>query len=236
MDVLVPIAAKDPAFKDEYDLPKPLIEIRGQPMIKWATSCVDWVSNSSYTFPVLTSHIEEYRIDERLRDIYGSEITIIELNEMTDGAAVTALQAKDHLSEEELIILFGDQYICAPVRQTVQDTVADGVIAVFESSESCWSYAQTDDDGTVRAVAEKEVISTNATAGLYYFKQGSDFVQGAEQMIRKDIRTNSLFYVCPVYDELIEMDRHITVFNVNEMWSLGTPTAVARFKNGFRGE
>jgi dTDP-glucose pyrophosphorylase len=155
---------------------------------------------------------------------------------MTDGAARTALRAEEHLSDEELIILFGDQYIRAPVESKILHTDADGLIAVFESSESCCSYARTNDCGEVIEVAEKEVISSNATAGLYYFDSGIDFVEGAKQMIQKDVRTNGLFYICPVYNELIEMNKHIEVFSVEEMYSLGTPTDVITFEDNFEGE
>jgi NDP-sugar pyrophosphorylase family protein len=236
MDVLVPIAAEDTEFRAAgYEVPKPLIDIRGRPMIEWATACLEGIDSSSYIFPVLESHINEYDIDDRLRGMYGSEIEIVPIDVMTDGAAATALRAAEHLSDEELIVLFGDQYIHAPVRAAIRDADADGLIAIFESSEPRWSYAKTDGDGTVTEVAEKAVISSNATAGLYYFRSGSEFVEAAEQMIQKDIRTNGLFYICPVYNELIEMEKQIEVFPVDEMWSLGTPADVDAFEKKFEG-
>lgn len=231
MDVLVPIAAEDPEFQERgYELPKPLIDIQGTPMIKWATSCIDWIDSSCYIFPVLESHITKYSIDDRLHDIYGPEIDIVPIDGMTEGAAITALRAKDHLSTEDLLVLFGDQYIQAPIEETIHQSSADGLIAVFESSEPCWSYARTGPSGKVTEVAEKKVISSNATAGLYYFDKGTDFIHGAEQMIQKDIRTNGLFYICPVYNELIEMGRDVETFPVDEMRSLGAPDDIVRFE------
>ena len=47
-----------------------------------------------------------------------------------------------------------------------------------------------DEQGLVTEVAEKNPISDIATVGYYYWKQGSDFVKYAEDMIEKDIRVN----------------------------------------------
>ena len=43
----------------------------------------------------------------------------------------------------------------------------------------------------VTIVAEKKPISNIATVGIYYFKKGKYFVEAAEQMIGKNIRTNN---------------------------------------------
>lgn len=236
MDVLVPIAAEDPAFQSAgYNVPKSLVEVRGKPMVQWATSCVEWIDPRNYIFPVLESHIKSHRIDDRLRAIYGPDIEIVPIDGMTRGAAVTALRAREHLSDEDLLILFGDQHIRGPVRTWIRDTEADGVIPIFESSLPKWSYAKTNEAGVVMEVAEKEVISSNATAGLYYFSQGNDFVTGAERMIEKDVRTNGIFYVCPVFNELVQMGRHVETVLVDEMWDLGSPEAVKSFEERFGG-
>ena len=40
---------------------------------------------------------------------------------------------------------------------------------------------------------EKQVISNEATVGIYNFSKGSDFVSAADKMIAKNIRTNNEF-------------------------------------------
>ena len=80
----------------------------------------------------------------------------------------------------------------------------DGGILTFLSTHPKWSYAKKNDSGFVEEVAEKKPISTNATVGIYYYKKGSDYVRCAEKMIEKNIRTNNEFYVCPVYNQLID--------------------------------
>ena len=44
-----------------------------------------------------------------------------------------------------------------------------------------------------------------------------------ESMIKKNIRVNNEFYVCPVFNEAIQDDKKIKIFKINKMWGLGTP-------------
>jgi hypothetical protein len=99
----------------------------------------------------------------------------------------------------------------------------DAGILTFKSSDSKWSYAKLDQDGFVERVAEKEVISEDATVGIYYWARGSDYVQYAERMIENNIRTNNEFYVCPVFNEALKDDKKIRTKEVKKMYSLGTP-------------
>ena len=79
-------------------------------------------------------------------------------------------------------------------------------------------------------VREKEVISNEATVGVYNYKHGKDFVKYAHLMIEKNIRVNNEFYVAPVYNEMIDAGMKITYFDVGEkMYGLGTPEDLSEF-------
>jgi hypothetical protein len=79
--------------------------------------------------------------------------------------------------------------------------------------------------GEVIEVAEKKVISSNATVGLYAFRKAKDYIQAAEQMIQENERANGEFYVCPVYQKLIQQGKRIGIFEIQStaMHGLGTP-------------
>ena len=84
---------------------------------------------------------------------------------------------------------------------------------------------------------KKKPISDNATVGIYYWSKGKDYVSCAEEMIQKNIRVNNEFYVCPVFNQLIERKGKIKIHEVNKMWGLGTPedliTFISSNKNSF---
>ena len=105
----------------------------------------------------------------------------------------------------------------------------DGAILTFEAIHPKWSYAKCNEDGFVTEVAEKKVISKNATVGVYYWKHGSDYVSSAEEMIKKNIRVNNEFYVCPTYNELLAKNKKVRIHNVDKMWGLGTPEDLNNF-------
>ena len=110
----------------------------------------------------------------------------------------------------------------------------DGGILTFKALHPKWSYAKVDKNNQVLEVAEKKVISNNATAGIYYWKKGSDFVKYASDMIRKNFRVNDEFYVCPVYNEAINDKKIIKIKEVNSMWGLGTPEDLKFFQENYK--
>ena len=103
------------------------------------------------------------------------------------------------------------------------ETSADGGIVTFKSSHPKWSFAKISSRGLITEVAEKNPISENATAGIYYWSKGSNYVKYAENMIRKNIRVNNEFYVCPVFNEATDDGKQIRGFEIEKMWGLGTP-------------
>ena len=99
----------------------------------------------------------------------------------------------------------------------------------YEKAANKWSFAKVNESGIVTEVAERNPISTHATVGYYYWKHGSDFVKYADQMIEKDIRVNNEFYVCPVYNQAIEDNKIIRIYEAKKMWGLGTPEDLEYF-------
>ncbi len=231
MNVLIPMAGAGQRFVEAgYIFPKPLIEIKNKPMIQWVIESLNLKAN--YIFIIQKEHQEKYNIKSVLK-ILQPDCKIIELDYVTEGAACTTLLAKKFINNSDpLIIANSDQFIKWNSSKAIYDFNSkklDGAILTFEAIHPKWSYAKCDEDGYVKQVAEKKVISKNATVGVYYWKHGSDYVNSAEKMIKKNIRVNNEFYVCPVYNEFIELGKKVKIHNVDEMWGLGTPQDLQNF-------
>ena len=108
----------------------------------------------------------------------------------------------------------------------------DGGIPCFWGNSDDWSYAKCDESGYVEEVAEKKVISNDATAGYYYWSKGSDYVKYARQMIEENSRTNNEFYVAPVYNWAIKDGKKIAIYMVDKIYELGTPEYLESYLNG----
>jgi dTDP-glucose pyrophosphorylase len=111
----------------------------------------------------------------------------------------------------------------------MSETNCDGGIVTFKSTHPKWSFAKVNENGLVTEVAEKNPISDIATVGVYYWKKGSDYVKYAEQMIKKNIRVNNEFYVCPVFNEAIDDNKEVRIFEIQKMWGLGTPEDLTNY-------
>lgn len=225
LNVLIPMAGLGSRFKDAgYVFPKPLVEVDGKPMIQAVVESLG--VSAQYTYIVQKEHYEKYNLSYLL-NLITPNCNIVQVDGITEGAAVTCLLAREYIDNESpLIMANSDQIVEWNSRQFIYDLMtknADGGIATFKSTHPKWSYAKIDQNGLVTEVAEKKPISDIATVGIYYWKHGSDFVKYAHQMIEKDIRTNNEFYVCPVFNEAIADNKRIFTSDIKKMWGVGTP-------------
>ena len=225
LNILIPMAGAGSRFSQAgYTFPKPLIEVNNKPMIQLVVENLNIDAN--YIYVVQKSHREKYNLDTMLNLITpGCEI--VEVEGITEGAACTALLAKEFINNDNpLFFANSDQFVewdSNEFMYKMQESNCDGSIVTFKATHPKWSFVKIDENGFVTEVAEKNPISNNATVGYYYWKHGSDFVKYSEQMIEKNIRVNNEFYVCPVFNEAIEDDMRIRTFNCDGMWGLGTP-------------
>jgi dTDP-glucose pyrophosphorylase len=199
LNVLIPMAGAGSRFAQAgYTFPKPLIDIRGKPMIQTVVDNLNM--DAHFIFIVQKEHYDKYDLGNVLQRI-APGCDIVFAYGMTDGAACTTLLAQDLIDNNEpLVIANSDQYVewnSNEVMYAFSADQIDGGILTFNSTHPKWSYAKLGDDGFVSKVAEKSVISDNATCGIYYWKRGSDYVKYANQMIDAKDRTNGEFYVCP---------------------------------------
>ena len=214
--------------KAGFSFPKPLIEVKGDPMIAQVVRNLNL--QGKYIFLVQKAHYEKYDLQGMLSMIApGCEI--VQIDGVTEGAACTVLKAKEFIDNSEpLIISNSDQWIKWNSFETISSfNDADGGILTFKSVHPKHSFAKVGGDGFVTEVAEKNPIYSDATVGIYHWKRGSDWVKYAEQMIEKNIRTNNEFYVCPVYNEAIQAGLKIKSSLVDEMWGMGTPEELNNF-------
>jgi len=231
MKILIPMAGRGKRFEDTgYSFPKPLIDINGKPMIQIIVENLNFPVE--HVFLCQREHSEKYALKELL-ELISPRCKIVQVNDITEGAACTALLAKEFINnDEELIIANSDQWIDwnnQHFLSYLRSNDASGGIVTFIATHPKWSFVKINDKNEVLEVAEKRPISNIATVGIYYFKKGKYFVEAAEKMIGKNIRTNNEFYIAPVYNEMIQDGEKILHYPIAEMRGLGTPEDLSRF-------
>lgn len=236
--IIIPMAGEGKRFKEMgYSFPKPLIEINGKPMIQWVTENIN--VEAKFIFIVKKTEYEKYHL-KYLLNLLENDCEIVILDQPSQGAVMTVLMA-EHLFDDDdpIAIVNSDQYMSWNSNEFFYAMAADecdGGIVTFESTHPKWSFVKTGENGFVVEVAEKKPISNKATAGVYYFKKGSDFIKYAKEMISKKITTFGEYFVCPTYNEMIRDGKKIRSFPIENMWSFSTPEDVEFFLQKYNQE
>jgi len=202
-------------------------------MIEYVTQNIRPSQEHRFIYICQQEHLEKYDLANELsRMAPGCKIVVVD--HITEGAACTVLLAEQYIDNEDaLMIANSDQF----VDTDIDDYLAaigdyDGLIMTMPASDPKWSYIRYNAEGLVTLVREKEVISNQATVGIYNYKHGQDFVKYARQMINKNIRVNNEFYVAPVYNEMVEDGKNVVFRDVGSgMHGLGTPEDLEVFLN-----
>jgi HAD superfamily hydrolase (TIGR01509 family) len=238
MNVLIPMAGAGSRFQQAgYTFPKPLIDVKGKPMIQVVTENLNIQANFIYV--VQKEHRQRYNLDTLL-NLVSPGCKIVEVDGITEGAACTTLLAKQFIDNDQpLLMANSDQFVewnSSEFMYKMVEQDLDGGIVTFRATHPKWSFAKIDERGYVTEVAEKNPISDIATVGIYYWKKGSDYVKFAEQMISRNVRTNNEFYVCPVFNQAIEAGKLIKTFDIPNMWGMGVPEDLTTFLADYKGE
>jgi HAD superfamily hydrolase (TIGR01509 family) len=240
LNVVIPMAGLGSRFqKAGYTISKPFLPVFDKPMFEWVISNILPESIRPYAnvhLIIRKEQLAEFQLHNT------NNYNLHTVDQLTEGAACTVLTVKEHINTDEpLIIANSDQYLDWDIEnfyRCLTHPDYDGVISTFyqpDETDLRWSYATVDSEGLVQRVAEKQFIGPLATTGIYGWKRGSDFVSHAEEMIRRNIRVNNEFYVCPVYNITIEHGGTIRTYNCERMWGLGVPDDYEHFLTNFKG-
>jgi len=232
-NVVIPMAGYGSRFsKADYKEPKPMIDVNGRPMFQWAVESLQLENIPHRLFFIVLEEVEhKYGLSKAIKALYPTA-RIVTIKNVTRGQAETVLAVRKFINNLNKLIIFNCDTISeSNLRQKVEEDDPDGIIATFNSSSPSYSYAKLNEAGYVTDVAEKEVISSHASTGLYYFKRGRDYVAAAEKMIEDGKCVNNEFYIMPVYEYLIRAGKRIQIETATNYEVLGTPADLDRFKS-----
>jgi NDP-sugar pyrophosphorylase family protein len=234
---VIPMAGNGSRFADAgYRDPKPLIPVHGIPMIEVVINNLRPSRPHRFVFICQQRHEREYGIASFLRALEPASDVIL-LNGVTQGAACTVLTAKSIINcRAPLMIANCDQWINYSIDEYLtafERQRSAGFIMTMTASAPKWSFVKRDAQGTVTGVVEKQVVSDEATVGIYNYAAGCDFVSAAETMIAANERVNNEFYVAPTYTQLAQRGLRIETLGIGTdrdgMYGLGTPDDLQHF-------
>jgi len=225
--LLMPMGGGGTRFGNKgFNLPKPLIVLRGKPFFYWAAKCVTGnIDVEDITFVVLREHIERFSIDTEIKK-YFPEAAIHVIPEVLNGAVLTCMEGLKEIKDDKPI-LFEDcdhaflSRAFADYCKAADFTEPDGGLLTFKSDNPAYSFVRFDEKGRVTGTVEKQAVSDEAICGAYYFKSAKTFLSAAESYLTACAYKE--FFVSGVYNELIKQKKTVKTFAIDEHISFGTP-------------
>lgn len=229
-NLLIPMAGKAQRFADKgYKMPKPLIMAKDMHVIDWAMNSIE-TKDCNVIFQVRLDHINNFSIDKILKKKFGDDVKIVVVDHDTEGSVCTCMIAEDLIDNElPLIIYTPDVYFGPKFDPSSIPKELDGFLLTFKANSPAHSYVELGDDGYAVKTAEKQVLSSNAAVGVYYYRTGSLFVKHAKEMINANIKTKNEFYICPMFNTIIRDGGKVGIRTVDKMHVLGTPAELEFF-------
>ena len=218
-----------------YTTPKPLLPIKGVPMVNRAANSLPRADK--WIFAVRAEHIEQSGIDKVLFSQF-SPCEIVAVESLTEGQACTCLLARDHLSSDDWLnigacdnAMIWDQEKFDALQS---NNKVDGIIWTFRRNPAVlqdprmYGWVKTNDQEQALSVSVKIPISDDpmndhAVIGAFSFRRATDFLRCADDMIAQNRRIKKEFYVDELMNVAIENGLQIHVFEVDYYVCWGTP-------------
>ena len=234
MKVVVPMAGRGSRFANQgFQIPKPLIEVAGKPMVLRSLKSIEGLEISEVIFVVLSEHDLQFSASSIISRNIVFPHSFIFLEDVTEGQLCTVMAAREQIDGlEDVLVIASDTYVEGSLAKDIRQNRSEcaGLISVMDMPGDRWSFVKTNASGNAMQVVEKVRISNLASTGIYYFSEGRQFVEYAETMIINKEKTKGEYFVIPVYQKMIDDGLTVKVTQADSMWDMGTPEAKSAFE------
>ena len=210
------IPAAGPDFIDENGNVKFDRNVNNKSLISQTILKRTWrAKNDNYIFVFQDSNIT--RAYAKKLENHLPRVNSVFLPTQTNGAADTVLAALSvAVPNMGICIDLADIIIEDKIERTsVINSLAynEALCLTFESHDERYSYLEFDGKSFIRA-KEKIVISNNASAGVYFFKDKNFLLSAMSKVLdNKEYQYNGLNFICPLFNGLNYVDK-LAVKNV----------------------
>jgi len=241
IDIFILMAGIGSRFRrDGYDVHKPLIKFKEQPLFVWALRTVkDLLPEANLHLVICAEDDIQNKVEVELTkipELNFHTVHIISVPKRTTGPLDTAVQAVRqtavHDRTNPVIFCDCDIYVESgewlnAIRQMQTGAASeDAVLITFKSEAEKYSFVKADERGYAVKVAEKKAISKNAIAGFYAFKEAKLFLQTGNKVLDGRPAIANEHFISQVYADLIASGRPVKVFKAEKVVLLGTPEEV----------
>lgn len=245
--ILMTMAGSGARFVEEgYKEPKPLIEIDGEPMVSLALKALPTgprtivVCRSQHArHPAFSQAMNTDSLNER------TPVEIITADQPTQGQASTCLLARHDLDPSQPVLVAPCDTVVGFDRQEYERLAnlpnVDCLVWTFQNhphanrhpEQYAWTVLAPD-QSVLRVLGKQippgEVRKASGVAGIFWFRQAADLIQGADQLIASGSTVKGEFYVDTVIEILIRQGLRVLGFPLQHYICLGTPEDVRTYE------
>ena len=225
-----------------YNVPKPLIEIDGLPMVVQAAKTLP--PADKWIFICREEHIREYGIDQIL-DNHFPGANIVSVGYLTNGQANTCLLAKEYLSPDDRLTIGACDNAMDYDLDVFKEQLshADALVWTFRKNPTVlrnpkmYGWVEIDQTGKAKKISckvpiSKQPLKDHAVVGTFSFKRAETFIRCVNSMIAKDRRINNEFYMDVALDECIKLGYLVLPLEVQKYICWGTPKDLIEYQKG----
>lgn len=243
MHVVIPMSGLGERFaRAGYKLPKPLILVDGEPIIKFVISMFS--KEDRFTFICNEQHLAETNLRATLQAL-APQGRIISIKPHKMGPVGAVNQCADAIEDdEETIVNYCDFYSLWDYSDFLQNTrqrQAAGAVVAYRDFHPHMLGADNyafikEKDQWLEAIQEKKPFTSNrmqefASNGTYYFAKGAYVKKYFKSLVDRNIKVNGEFYVSMVYNLMVEDKLPVSVYEVSNMLQWGTPGDLEEYQN-----
>lgn len=189
INIVIPMAGYGERFKRfGYTFPKPLIEIKGFPFFYYSVISISkYYEYSKLIFIGLKEHNKGNILVSSINHFFPDSLVIL-LDDTPPGAVVTSRESIAFI-DNDYPVIFNDcdhMFYSEELRLNQKlFSCLDGFLVTFKSNKPCYSYCIKDINSKVIGTREKEVVSDDAIAGVYGFKNIKLFDEVSSQYLKE---------------------------------------------------
>jgi len=212
--VIILAVGSPPLVDDATPYPIFLSEIDQNSVLEIIAARIAKIKNSQEHYVFLESQATRFHLSQ-IASLLSPSCVITKISDETKGSGCTALLGACKVDpESELLFISANELVDVDFNEMLDDfrkRDLDGGTLIFKSLHPRYSFVSLDEKNFVTYAAQREPISSNATAGIFWFKKAGDFVEAIKQLILKDIHVDGSFFIAPTFNELILRHKRVGV-------------------------
>jgi len=245
MQIVIPMSGFGERFRRAgYEVPKPLIEIDGKPVIAHVIDM--FPEEKEFIFICNQDHLNQadYRMEEILHE-YCPTGRVIGIPAHKLGPIHAVRQIENWIDQERPVIVNYCDFTCYwdwhHFKQFVVSKQCDGAIPAYKGfhphSLGSTNYAYLREvNGWVKDIQEKKPYTNNrmeeyASSGTYYFASGRLMSEAFRMTMEQELNVDGEYYVSLAYKPLLEGKQLVAVYPLQHFMQWGTPEDVVEYKH-----